>query len=184
MIEEPNKKDSCLVFRRTIKNINTHNNKAWRFIDQHDDRSLDVQAQDLLSHLRNVEIPENLPGENIFDFTTTWSDNEGINEKDHAEYLEEFIATIETAVLGLIEKGVEKRSRLSGYFYVYNEVLDHSHQCVSKVAKIHGREDELQEIKQYLMSTNDQPLIVHGESGCGKTSVLAKMALQVSLYNY
>ena len=29
-----------------------------------------------------------------------------------------------------------------------------------------------------------RPLIVHGESGCGKTSVIAKFVTQVSFYKY
>ena len=144
-----------------------------------DDNQLDTEAQQLLNHLRDVEVPERLPKENLFDFRVTWSDNEGINEVDHAVYLEEFCATFEQSVLELIERGVERAQQLVMSEQVCSEVLEHSHQCVQRVRSFHGREAELETIKNYIMSEADQPLIVHGESGCGKTSVLAKAASMV-----
>jgi hypothetical protein len=35
-------------------------------------------------------------------------------------------------------------------------------------------------VKEYILSDNTQPLILHGASGCGKTSVIAKITNQVS----
>ena len=63
---------------------------------------------------------------------------------------------------------------------LFTETLEHAHQCVTKVERFHGRESILSKIHAYLLSDSRQPLVIHGESGCGKTSVLAKAAMQVS----
>ena len=179
MIEETDNNNKCLVFRRTIKDINIKHKKAWRFIDQNDDGTIDSEAQYLLSKLRDEEIPNSLTKENIIDFTTTWNDNEGINEKDHEEYLTEFCMAFEKSILDLIEKGVRKAS-MASVSKVYAEVLEHSHQCLQKVERFHARDDEMTHVKNYIFSTSIKPLVVLGESGCGKTSLLAKVAFQVS----
>ena len=62
---------------------------------------------------------------------------------------------------------------------VFIETLEHAHQCVTKVERFHGREDVLTNIHTYIMSDSAKPFVIFGESGCGKTSVLAKAAMQV-----
>ena len=42
-------KSSCLAFIRQLNNINYRHEKAWRFVDQHDDGSLDEEAQGWLA---------------------------------------------------------------------------------------------------------------------------------------
>ena len=34
----------------------------------------------------------------------------------------------------------------------------------------------MERIKNYMLGTNDKPLVFYGEGGCGKTSLLAKSA--------
>lgn len=40
----------------------------------------------------------------------------------------------------------------------------------------HGREESLQRIHDYMMDDSDKVLVLYGEGGCGKTSLLAKSA--------
>lgn len=40
----------------------------------------------------------------------------------------------------------------------------------------HGREDSLEHIHTYMTDDSDKCLILYGEGGCGKTSLLAKAA--------
>ena len=178
LVEDEQCRDRCLVFRRTIQNINLKHSKAWRFIDQNPDGSTDTEAQGLLHDLKDDRVSKYLPGENIFDFTTDWSDNEGINEQENQEYLKEFCKTFEEAVLGLIERGVKKQHLQKP---VYLEILEHSHQCVEKVHRFHGRAEELKKVQEYITSSSDQPLVIHGDSGCGKTSLMAKVATEVNI---
>ena len=43
----------------------------------------------------------------------------------------------------------------------------------------HGREDILHEIASYLQAQKGQPLVLYGQSGCGKTSIIAQTAKMV-----
>ncbi|KAK1124232.1 hypothetical protein K0M31_006607 [Melipona bicolor] len=40
----------------------------------------------------------------------------------------------------------------------------------------YGREDTLEKIKEYMLGDSEKPLVLYGEGGCGKTSLLAKSA--------
>ena len=62
------------------------------------DKQLDTEAQQLMTSLREETIPQLLPAENIFRFETDWSDDGGINERDHAAYLQQFCDTFMTAL--------------------------------------------------------------------------------------
>lgn len=42
-----------------------------------------------------------------------------------------------------------------------------------------GREDILREITYYLQQKSDEPLVLYGQSGCGKTSLMAQSAKMV-----
>ena len=125
-----------------------------------------------------------------FSFTTKWSDNEGVNEEDNGAYLEEFCQTFEKAMILLIDKEAQESIPFRNYAgkdqsqhmqICYTEILEHAHQCELKVSRFHGRKDILSSIESYLTSDSNQPFVVYGESGCGKTSVLAKIAKQVNM---
>ena len=62
-----------------------------------------------------------------------------------------------------------------------HEVLYHANFCMETAEKFHGREDFLNVIKQYILNFEiDTPFVLHGNSGCGKTAILAKITSQVS----
>ena len=92
------RRDRCLAFIRHVNNINLQHPKAWRFIDMTADGQLDTEAKQLMTSLREETIRELLPAENIFRFEAEWSDDEGINETQHAEYLQQFCETFKTAL--------------------------------------------------------------------------------------
>jgi hypothetical protein len=77
------------------------------------------------------------------------------------------------------------------------EVLEHANFCIEIVDKFHGRNDLLDQVLKktnpknlklffstqltdYITRPTEHPFFVHGESGCGKTSVIAKFVTQVS----
>lgn len=43
-----------------------------------------------------------------------------------------------------------------------------------------GREDVVHQIRDYVLGTCRKPLVLYGLSGCGKTSLMAKAASQVT----
>ena len=63
------------------------------------DKQLDTEAQQLMTSLREEMIPQLLPAENIFRFEADWSDDGGINEREHAAYLQQFCDTFKAAIM-------------------------------------------------------------------------------------
>lgn len=55
-------------------------------------------------------------------------------------------------------------------------------QGVDKLSKIVPRNDLLDQIKTYITGSSQAPMVVHGHSGCGKTSVMASVAQLVCIF--
>ena len=169
---------TTLCFIRTLEDINLKHGKAWRFIDVDDNGTADTHSQTLLDHIKYDKIPGVLDKKNIFNFNIKWSDNEGINPTDHEGYLDEFCETFEREVLRLVDDGV----RVSHHQHttpVYKEIIDHSHQAREKCTRFYGRVDVLDSVRHYIISDSHSPLVIHGLSGCGKSSIMAKAAIMV-----
>lgn len=116
---------------------------------------------------------------NIFNLSTPWTkDGE---ERVSKEYLKQFTATFEKSIWDMVEQGVKGLGELASKA-LYQEVLTHSHRAVQTAQVFTGQTTELNHIHAYLKSTSNQPLVVHGEAGCGKTALLAKAALEVCVF--
>ena len=68
---------------------------------------------------------------------------------------------------------------LSKPVLIYLQVLQHSTMAMERCLLFHGREEILHEIATYLQGEKGQPLILYGQSGCGKTSIIAQTAKMV-----
>ena len=59
-------------------------------------------------------------------------------------------------------------------------VCQHLKMAKDRCSIFHGREDLLEKVQTILSrDTNRQPIVVHGHSGCGKTSLMAMTAQKV-----
>ncbi len=61
------------------------------------------------------------------------------------------------------------------YTEMTSEILQHFHLGRGRCEVFEGRDDVINTAKEYLQDLSDIPLTVYGSSGCGKTSVLAKI---------
>lgn len=173
-------KDQCLCFIRTISNIDLQHHKVWRFIDMNG-KTLNTTAQAQLDTLKNDRIPQKLNSANVYRYQIDWSDD-GVNESAHAEYLAKFCQDFEAAVITLVDRAAFKlNASADGTF---SESLEHAHTCISKCAQFLGREDILNEIQNHVAGSSREPFVIHGRSGCGKTSVMAKAASMVGVQSY
>ncbi|EDV28765.1 uncharacterized protein TRIADDRAFT_20045, partial [Trichoplax adhaerens] len=177
----------CIGFVRKISNLQSDlsNKNAPSFIDVEWGKSeVDSEAQDLLADLRDIKLHEKLPASRLFESTIDWTDN-GIdpeNVKAHSRYIEEFCGKFYNTMVSMIDDGVAKSNQLTSTDDLYQEVLSHLHFCVKQCKSFHGRRNILQPIEDYIQhscqNSNDiqeqLPLIIHGVSGSGKTSVMAK----------
>ncbi|EEB13481.1 conserved hypothetical protein [Pediculus humanus corporis] len=170
-----NTKNHCLAYLRYINNINLQNlKKASLYLDILN-RSLDAEASKLLANLRDERVPARIETTNIQRYTVEWIGREGLDTETHEEYLQHFITHFYKNITKLVDRAMRKEDS-SAQGQIVTEILQHLHACNNSVKVFSGREDHLVKIENYMKSDNDKPIVLYGEGGCGKTSLLAKAA--------
>ncbi|GAB0097357.1 NACHT domain-containing protein [Sergentomyia squamirostris] len=170
-----NTKNHCLAYVRYINNINLQNlKKAGLFVDIIN-RSLDTEACKLLANLRDERLPNKIETTNMQKYTVEWIGREGLDTETHEEYLNHFISHFYKNIIKLVDRAMRKEDS-SAQGQIVTEILQHLHACNNADKVFYGREDELAHIKGYMLGDSEKPLVLYGEGGCGKTSLLAKSA--------
>jgi ABC-type glutathione transport system ATPase component len=62
------------------------------------------------------------------------------------------------------------------------QVLQHLTMAKERCDMFHGRGEILHMVAEYMNSDSRQPLAITGESGCGKTSLMAEISRLVGIY--
>ncbi|CAD6995895.1 unnamed protein product [Ceratitis capitata] len=179
ILDVKNTKNHCLAYVRYINNINLQNlKKASLFVDIIN-RSLDTESAKLLGDLRDVRLPNKIESSNMQKYTVEWIGREGLDIETHEEYLNHFISHFYKNIVKLVDRAMRKEDS-SAQGQIVTEILQHLHACNNSVKVFYGREDNLEHIKRYMLGDSDKPLVLYGEGGCGKTSMLAKSASLVA----
>ncbi|KAI8121835.1 NACHT and WD repeat domain-containing protein 2 [Lucilia cuprina] len=174
-----NTKNHCLSYVRYINNINLQNlKKASLFVDIIN-RSLDTESAKLLADLRDNRLPAKIESSNSQKYTVEWIGREGLDIETHEEYLNHFISHFYKNIIKLVDRAMRKEDS-SAQGQIVTEILQHLHACNNSVKVFYGREESLEHIKRYMLGDSDKPLVLYGEGGCGKTSLLAKSAALVA----
>lgn len=111
----------------------------------------------------------------FFRYTVEWIGREGLDTDTHGQYLNGFIAHFYKNIIKLVDRAMRKEDS-SAQGQIVTEILQHLHACNNSVKVFYGREDNLVHIRNYMKSDSEKPLVLFGEGGCGKTSLLAKSA--------
>ena len=178
-----------IYFEREIENIEekieANPDLARRFIDLDSKNQVDKSAKYFLENLKKEKIRSKIADSNIFKFKVQWDAENGISLQTHRDYIEDFGNTFFNQVKNLIDRNqtsdskTEEMNEADGD--LIREVLDHARFCKEKVSQFHGRNDLLNKMQAYLLDeSNNSPFVIFGESGCGKTAILAKLADQVT----
>ncbi|XP_018655286.1 hypothetical protein Smp_145280 [Schistosoma mansoni] len=93
-----------------------------------------------------------------------------------ALYLRKFGMDFESKTISLIDKAVSEMSNFEND-ELYVEVLQHLNHCNEFIQEFHGRSDVLEVVKRYIQGDSTDPFVLYGQSGSGKTSVMAKLAV-------
>lgn len=104
-----------------------------------------------------------------------WIGREGLDTETHDEYLNNFISHFYKNIVKLVDRAMRKEDS-SAQGQIVTEILQHLHACNNSVKVFYGREENLEHIKGYMLNYSEKPLVLYGEGGCGKTSLLAKSA--------
>lgn len=174
--------NSALCYVRELEgitNVPFNNATVTRYLDILEQRHLDETAQELLSELVTQKLPTKLTPDQFKTYTTKWTGTplEMLEEQVHKAYLDRFCSDFVKDIQTMVS---ERRARPGKDVPtldrdVYLEVLQHSKFCLKKCEVFCGQEDTIQKVKRYIEDLHEphQPLVIHGRSGYGKTSLLA-----------
>ena len=163
---------------------NSDSRNASKFLDKTygENSTVDGGAQKLLNSLREKELPAALPTKNVIQYNVNWT-NEGINPEistEHSQYLETLCTDVYNVMTNMIQEAIEERDAGKKEDSLIQEILQHALFCQKKGQACQGRDEFLYSVKQSLLDCrNNRVVILHGESGCGKTSVMAKIAVEI-----
>ncbi|XP_033747679.1 NACHT domain- and WD repeat-containing protein 1-like [Pecten maximus] len=181
-VDKAGVESGCAWFRRNIKDIDLvePSYQLSRYMECLGNEETVKLAQSLLMDLKDRKMQNHLPSDNIIAYSVPWTDK-GINPEllEHQKYLKQMSEDFVQKMITMVTKGIEERSPSNSSDPLETECLQHISFCQEKCKNFHGREVTLEAIKLYLSSADQKPLVVHGQSGCGKTSIMAKLAALV-----
>ncbi|XP_019645210.1 PREDICTED: NACHT domain- and WD repeat-containing protein 1-like [Branchiostoma belcheri] len=175
----------CLWFRRSISGLEVDNTRkdqskmAAKFIDLDESGGINSESQALLQLLEEKRIPSKLMRDNIHNYQTSWGKN-GFETKEKEEYVQQFCTDFEDSIKQMVTDAIARHAQSEVNDPLFEEVSQHSLFSQSRSKVFYGRQDTIREIESYLNGEVTQPLVIHGESGCGKTSVMAVAAQTAS----
>ncbi|KAK3103292.1 hypothetical protein FSP39_018264 [Pinctada imbricata] len=171
----------CLWVKRTIEDIEEikPSYQLSRFIECLGPDEKWRKSRQLLDNLKNKDIPSVLPSDNILSYKVPWREK-GIDPDDpeHYKYLKEMTSDFADVICNRIESAIQERKESEVDSNVYEECLRHMKFCREKANAV-SRDDILEKIKAYILGESTQPLVLHGPSGIGKTSIMAMAASKV-----
>ena len=173
----------CYWFKRRITDLEDHLDKAKsRFFIDKAGKCLDEDAVALLSDLKS-RVETVLDGGNINNYDIKWHGEDGVNKEeneDHRVYINQLCSEFYDVLVGMINQGIEERAEQNLNDGLLKEIAEHAVTCQEKTKTFYGRKEVLASIVEYVGSAGENRiLVVHGESGCGKTSIMAVAARQI-----
>ncbi len=186
--DSPNEKVLC--YQRSLEGLIKEeiDQDAPKYIDLNDKKELDRDAETRRHKLVSEKLPNAIDQENIKTYAVPWKGKALENAKDQKDdeyisYLHNFCRDFVEDMKKLVDKNVEylrnhRKGEVEGF---YEEVLHHSQFAKSKCELFCGRETEIELIKQYLQSSEQErrPFIIHTKSGYGKTALMAHVSSRV-----
>ena len=193
--------DSCFCIIRKIQDItdNLTDPKAPRFADILNQKEFDEEARKQLISLRDLKVVQTIPESNINKLDIEWQASgakitlEKFRDIDvakltqqyseeqvmkHKDYLENVCTNFFNRITSLIHQAGTKQRSL--YDEVTSEILQHWHLAKLRCEIFEGREEVLLQVRSYLDNAVEEPMMIYGNSGCGKTSVMAKIMEHVA----
>ncbi|KAK2165589.1 hypothetical protein LSH36_48g05020 [Paralvinella palmiformis] len=195
-------KETCLCIIREIPDIADHlrEKKSPKFIDIHQEsHDIDGEAVELMDQLKQQKVKSVISENNLTKVDIEWKASgatisleqvkkeqdvnlstfaekllhKKTNVSKHKEYIDQLCSDYLEKLTSLIASGGKRQEKF--YDEMGTEVLQHWHFSRSRCEIFEGRQDVIGTIKCYISSKTTFPLIIYGKSGCGKTSIIAKL---------
>ena len=141
---------------------------------------LDTEAQDYLEALRK-KLELTVDTKVQASLTTEWSLSKGINSNDNKEYLidfgQRFLTTMKRSIKHFLNRKKQFIARP-----LLQELSIHANAIQQRSHVFQGCGETLACIKTYVFSVTKKVLVIQGESGCGKTTLLAHVATKINAW--
>ncbi|XP_045104205.1 NACHT domain- and WD repeat-containing protein 1-like isoform X3 [Portunus trituberculatus] len=167
----------CLWICRKFTHFPSHNipaqGKVYVAVEPESKKRLDILQSELKERLDEIR---------MLKFRVKWH-NSGMNPEvpEHAQFVEDLCAQISPLLISIIDGIIEEdetKEELKTYLGIekrlFHELMQQSLMCQFRYKNFQGRQDLLAKIRRYLNNDSCVPLIMHGEVGCGKSSLIAK----------
>ena len=172
-----------LYFQRDIEGFPTASDTdaeerrlMGRFIELSDSSKLkiDEQVQEKIETLRCAVIRKGVTQES---YVQKWAEV-GITEESHGEYIKKFGETFYQRMVSGVGSALAKQTTVDP---IAVEAATHLTFASNRGQLFFGREHLVQKGKMYLSKKlHNNPFVIYGASGSGKTSVLASLALKAT----
>ncbi|XP_046361543.2 NACHT and WD repeat domain-containing protein 2-like [Haliotis rufescens] len=177
---EKDRQSNCLLYLRDIEGLDTDSDPkiVRRFLDLHPDTlQPNETAANALTELRG-RCTKKVTNQNMLKMSVKW-EKDGICPVTHNDYIQTLCNHFYATVKLMVDRNMAKRNKLQDDD-LYNEVVQHWTIARNRCQTFVGRAPMIQSIRGYLEAQTDQALVVHGESGSGKTSLMSKAVSVVS----
>ncbi|XP_076043047.1 NACHT domain- and WD repeat-containing protein 1 isoform X2 [Oratosquilla oratoria] len=167
----------CLWICRKFTHFPSHNipahGKIYVAVEPESKKRLDILQSELKERLDEIR---------MLKFRVKWH-NSGMNPEvpEHAQFVEDLCAQISPLLISIIDSIIEEdetKEELKSYLGIekrlFHELMQQSLMCQFRYKNFMGRHELLTKIRRYLNNDSCVPLIMHGEVGCGKSSLIAK----------
>lgn len=152
------------------------------FIDK-TPNGLDTEALSLLEKLKTEKMLKALPKANVTEYDVEWCGEsciDPVKSSAHHEYIDKLCVDFYDTLVAMINKGIQEKKAKDLEDSLVKEISLHTTTCQEKSRVFYGREEVLGAILDHVgKKSGKQVLVVSGESGCGKTSVMAVAAKKI-----
>ena len=182
-MEQQNPTLACLCFQRDMTDIDLRDNMAHKYTDVKDGEQ-DGYAEEMLNKLKEyatTELGRRLKACLVFKQSIKWT-SKGVDptDPDHAAYLKDFSASFVKTMKIRIAQGPKRQKESKPSDRLFLEYVHHAQCAVNKGKHESGRAGTINKILDYIRQEGKKmPLILYGESGCGKSTILASVITRV-----
>jgi hypothetical protein len=183
--------EKALYFQRNITELNHRHTAAGLFVDLNPDMSPDVDAKRQLDELRRA-IPKALPTRNLYRYDCKWmnsheeEDDDDTEDTDRydavaAEDVRRMCADIRQALVDRLEQSVAFKP--PAVDALGQELMAQSAYFDRVGVNCFCRDASVERVKFYLEHGDgvSSPLVLYGEPGVGKTSVMAHVSSEAAV---
>ena len=178
--------NNCLQLQRTIVDLENYVSypQAAKFIDVTYDVldkkwKVEEDCRTALDAFKNQTLRRWLPEpNNAASFEILWKFEDGVDVKQHAEYVTEMCTAFHNKMKSLVDR-VAHAQRSETLPPLLVEVMAHWQESQRHLDGFVGRRDALNVLRQYVTSNDTKPLVITGPPGAGKTALLSKAAAEV-----